>query len=299
MLRQPRLSGALLFMRVKIFSENSGKRLDAVVAGLLRTGLRQARKFIQEGGVFVDGSQKPKGYRLLPGQEITIKDRIFEDNEIQKTKIEIVSLTTHLAGLLKPPFMHSDKGRTRLSIQNLLPSVFPQTGACLLNRLDYLTSGILMVALTEKGRSVYKQAQEEGRVDKFYLALVRGELVEPVIVKNGLYTAKRKKVKVLDKEIEDFLRFTWIYPLRFFPARNQTLVKVRILKGQRHQIRAHLSSLGHPIVGDPLYGPPVAKSDARMYLHHYKISMPGFQAYNLPDWKALTCLDSMVIDNLI
>jgi 23S rRNA pseudouridine1911/1915/1917 synthase len=114
-----------------------------------------------------------------------------------------------------------------------------------------------------------------------------------------LDTLKRKKVKVLDKEIEDFLRFTWIYPLRFFPARNQTLVKVRILKGQRHQIRAHLSSLGHPIVGDPLYGPPVAKSDARMYLHHYKISMPGFQAYKLPDWKALTCLDSMVIDNLI
>ncbi|WP_457571959.1 pseudouridine synthase [Desulfovulcanus sp.] len=278
-------------MRVKIFSENSGKRLDAVVAELLRIGLRQARKLIQEGRVLVDGSQKPKGYKLLPGQEITIKERTFKDNEIQETKIEIVSLTTHLAGLLKPPFMHSDKGRESLSVQDLLPSIFPQTRACLLNRLDYLTSGILMVALTEKGRSVYNQAQEEGRVYKLYLALVQGELVEPVIVKKVIDAAKRRKVKVLRKESENFLRFTWIYPLRFFSARNQTLVKVRILKGQRHQIRAHLSSLGHPIVGDPLYGPPVAKSDARMYLHHYKISMPGFQTYKLPEWPGVELKD--------
>ena len=286
-------------MCVKIFSQTSGKRLDVVVAEFLRIGLRQARKFIQEGRVFVDGLQKPKGYRVLPGQEVLVKERTLKEDKGRQKPLEVVSVTADLAAVYKPSFMHSDKGRSTQSVQDMLHLIFPSTSVCLLNRLDYLTSGILMVGLTKKGCSVYKQAQEEGRIDKLYLALVQGELVKDVIVKKALYTAKRKKVKVLDKEIENFLRFTWIYPLKFFPARNQTLVKVRILKGQRHQIRAHLSALGHPIVGDPLYGPPVVKSDARMYLHHYKIIMPGFQAYRLPDWKALTCLDSMVIDNLI
>ena len=279
----PRLGGVLFFMRIKINPENSGKRLDALIAELLRIGLRQARKLIQEGRVVVDGSQRPKGYKLLPGQEIRIKEKSFKHNGIHEPVIEIVSSTTHLAALNKPPFMHSDKGKESLSVRDLLPSIFSQSEACLLNRLDYLTSGILMVALTEKGRNIYKQAQEEGRVDKFYLALVQGQLVEPVVVKKAIDAAKRKKVKVLGRESESFLRFTWIYPLKFFSAKNQTLVRVRILKGQRHQIRAHFSFLGHPIVGDPLYG-QVVEPGARMYLHHYKIRMPGFQACKWPDW---------------
>jgi 23S rRNA pseudouridine1911/1915/1917 synthase len=271
-------------MRIKIFPENSGKRLDALIAEFLHIGLRQARKLIKVGRVLVDGSQRPKGYKLLSGQEIIIKEKPLKDDKINyKTKIGVVSSATHLAALNKPPFMHSDTGRERFSVQSLLPSIFPQSEACLLNRLDYLTSGILMVALTEKGRNIYKQAQEEGKVDKFYLAQVRGKLVEPVVVKKAIDAAKRKKVKVLARESESFLRFTWIYPLKFFSAKNQTLVRARILKGQRHQIRAHLSFLGHPIVGDPLYGHAV-DSEARMYLHHYKISMPGFQASKWPEW---------------
>ncbi len=91
-----------------------------------------------------------------------------------------------------------------------------------------------------------------------------------LLLKIKLITVKEKKVKVLDEEDKDSTRHTKIVPKKIFEKQNRTLVEAIILKGKRHQIRAHLSYMGHPILGDPLYGYSNFAMP-RMYLHNFMV----------------------------
>jgi hypothetical protein len=63
-----------------------------------------------------------------------------------------------------------------------------------------------------------------------------------------------------------------------------SLLELTILRGARHQIRAHLADAGFPIVGDSLYGLESSDRAERMFLHHFEITLPGFEARWMPDW---------------
>ena len=64
-----------------------------------------------------------------------------------------------------------------------------------------------------------------------------------------------------------------------------SLLELTILRGARHQIRAHLADAGFPIVGDAQYGLESTSRAGRMYLHHFSIALPGFRAEAAPDWR--------------
>ena len=160
----------------------------------------------------------------------------------------------------------------------------------LLNRLDFLTSGLLLVGLSPTAREIYVRRQDGGEVCKQYFALVHGRLESGFVAAGALDTAKRRKVKVL-KNSAGPLRQSTVDPLlsgRFTLYGTEswrTLVRVRIQKGARHQIRAHLADSGHPIVGDPLYGSDT--DTPLLYLHHFAIRFSEFFADSRPDWPDL------------
>ena len=181
----------------------------------------------------------------------------------------------------------------------------------LVTRLDKETSGIVLGILENVAGGIsadsFREWERQGKVRKQYFCMVRGEAPFPLEMRRDLDTRNRAVTKILDEDSRDPTRHTLAEPLavlrgfelleRGILSRENsaapdagsdgvfTLLRVTILRGARHQIRAHLACAGFPVLGDPLYGEsedgPMA---ARMYLHHASLALPGFSALSMPGW---------------
>lgn len=264
-----------------------GQRLDAALALLLPdTGMRQRRRCFETHEILVNGIPRPKGFCVAHGDELRLVPRPAPDRPSGTTPpVSILCATPHFAAVYKPGGMHTAHiaGGPDDSLEMLLPSLFPQAEdtPILVNRLDRLTSGMVIVAFGQEQADLFRQLEDSGGVEKLYLAVVHGKLATPCNLDNVLDTAKRKTTRVLDMPNGDALRHTAILPLGgvSLPGRADsfTLVLASIHKGARHQIRAHLSHAGFPIAGDPLYGPEPAP-DMPLFLHHYHIEFADITA---------------------
>lgn len=242
----------------------------------------------------------------------------------------LLHLANGFAALYKPAGLHSARlsGGAQPNMENLLPDLLldlqsdmppnlqPDTPPdsptdqpgnwLLLNRLDRETSGILLAGNGPIARESFLDAENAGRVFKEYYAVVHGHFAEPVTLTARLHTANTPLTKVLEEFEPDSLRHTRVEPLcavqpnasiTGFTYAGQdsafSLVRCRIKKGRRHQIRAHLAHAGHAILGDPLYGPQSSphspqhgahEGGIRLFLHHFRITLPDFCAECPPGW---------------
>ncbi len=260
----------------------TGDRLDHVLKlACPEKSLRQVRRFWAQGQVLVNGRPCSKGHRVNQGDLVTVRIR-QQRQSASDVHIEVVAKQGGWAAVNKPCRMHTEGHElsSEPSLEDRLGVLFPESSVQLLNRLDFLTSGLVLLALDPGSADLYAQYQNNGQVEKDYLALVQGALTRMQTIRFGITSAKRKKVAVSQEASEDFLRWTEVFPLKVHNVSDQTLVRVRIRKGIRHQIRAHLASIGHPIVGDPVYGHGQAHM---LHLHHQEVTFPGFHAYAAPD----------------
>ncbi|WP_319203930.1 RluA family pseudouridine synthase [uncultured Ilyobacter sp.] len=137
------------------------------------------------------------------------------------------------------------------------------------NRLDMNTTGIIVVA-----KNAYTQAflQDKAEVKKYYQAIVKGIveedelMVEKPLGKEG--DELRRKVMLVEKGGQDAK--TLVKVIKRYPEKDLTLVELELFTGRTHQIRAHMESLGHPILGDELYGAKDVRARRQM-LHSYKL----------------------------
>lgn len=263
-----------------IGSGAEGYRLDKALHTFMPgAGLRLRRRLCDDGRVLVDGRARNAGYKVRSGQQV----EIIQGNEVatpQSLGLKIVRQDEMFAAISKPGGVHSASiaGRDEPCVEAILPDMFPNAEPALLNRLDNLTSGLLVVALTPEAKLRYQEFEDAGEIRKFYLAVVVGRLDGIVSIRKQLDTDNRKKTKVLDDNDADMRRWTDVTSLAHDHSADTTLVRCLIMKGARHQIRAHLASIGHPIVGDPLYG--IGREGLR--LHHHQIEFPGFRAESTP-----------------
>lgn len=137
------------------------------------------------------------------------------------------------------------------------------------HRIDKGTSGIVLFARDADTHRALSMAFEKREVKKNYLALVEGEIQEAGVVRSPLKDRGSGRVSVhpQGKSSE-----TVYHPLK--RENGKTLLEVRPLTGRRHQIRVHLYSIGHRLVGDPLYGHPKG-DEGRMMLHAWKLWIPS------------------------
>lgn len=249
-------------------------------------GRRRAQYLIRAGSVRVDGRTRPKGYRVCAGQEVSLQTQGPQAEAGEETllgKVGVVRATRDYAGLSKPGGLHSQiqMSSPEPALEQVLPGLFPDRDPVLLNRLDRATSGLLLVGLHCRAVQVYTRLQDEGQIIKTYLALVHGLLKAHTVVRTALNTAKRRKVQALPAKDPDPLRWTTVWPLACCPRFQASLLQVTIHKGRRHQIRAHLASIGHPVLGDGMYG---SERIGSLFLHHWKIRFSDFEAELAPDW---------------
>lgn len=144
-------------------------------------------------------------------------------------------------------------------------SVATETGYLVCHRLDTDTSGCLVMAKTAAGHRMMNLAFSEGRVRKTYTVVAEGNLPEEGEVRLAIGTWRRGRVSVGEgKSAITRYRVEW---------RRGTLLGALAwpLTGRTHQIRAHFSAAGAPLVGDPTYGGPIAD---RLMLHAWQVELP-------------------------
>ncbi len=174
-------------------------------------------------------------------------DVIFLDKPVgmlsQKSENADLSANEWLIG-----YMLSSNSTDAEKLSRFTPSV------C--NRLDRNTGGILLFGKTLPGTTALSKTLKERNFQKFYKTVVFGQIVKSEFIKG--YISKDEninKVTVYDKETPgcDYIE-TGYMPLRFNKERNLTELEVELVTGKPHQIRAHLASIKHPIIGDAKYG---------------------------------------------
>ena len=123
----------------------------------------------------------------------------------------------------------------------------------IIGRLDRNTSGVMLIAKTPEAKSMFGKFMMNKRFEKKYITLVKGKTPDYDSIIKPLCKAENDHYIVVD-EINGKFAHTDYKRTHYFPKYNASLLSVQIHTGKTHQIRAHLSSIGHPIIGDYAYG---------------------------------------------
>lgn len=233
--------------------------------------------------VLLNGKEARKGELVHDGDKVLIRElRSKRDIKYWPNLIygpKIIFKDEQLAALYKPPFMHTlpiNYGE-KDTLANYAAYMFPGdmddgyiTPPLFLSRLDYETSGLVLMARNGTAHRILRAKQEKGEILKVYALIAEGEVDREVVVTNAIITTGGGKVKVDRKRnFEDNSYHTKFVPEKKF--KGYTLFRAEIKKGRMHQIRAHAAFSGFPIVGDVKYGgkvvPPMNGLPIRPLLH--------------------------------
>jgi 23S rRNA pseudouridine1911/1915/1917 synthase len=253
-------------------NDRAPERLDLC---LIRLGLapsrRSANEYIQSGRVRVNGRILPKGASVAAGDRVELVEPAPATEINQNPNIDIAVLYADDAMIVvnKPGLMpcHPIRAGEHDTVINAVAARYPETAfgfdkpleGGLVHRLDNGTSGALLIARSQEALTTLRAALRHGAVRREYHAVVSGNLLEEIEITTPIAHHPKNRRKMVTAPAIELSRHarpaaTSIHPLR--QRSGFTLVAVQPRSGSRHQIRVHLASIGHPLVGDELYGGP-------------------------------------------
>ena len=253
-------------LSVLVPPQGEGQRLDKVLPELAQLSRAAVQALCQEGSVLVNGRPAGKKQLLRAGEEVVFLlpepvelevrpeaiplDVVYEDNwllVVNKPKGMVVHPAPgNYTGTLVNALLHHCKG----SLSGINGVIRPG----IVHRIDKDTSGLLIVAKNDRAHRGLAEQIQAHSFTREYEAIIHGHFRENTITINapiGRSPADRKKMCVTQKNAKNAV--THVEVLGEYPGFSH--VRCRLETGRTHQIRVHLSHLGHPVLGDVVYGP--------------------------------------------
>ena len=243
--------------------EDANKRIDAYIAKSANISRVNAQRLISEGKILVNGKSVKHSYKTQENDEITMEQEEPKEVELKAENIplEIIYEDKDIIVVNKPKGMvvHPANGNPDGTLVNAvmaickdsLSGIGGELRPGIVHRLDRDTSGIIIVAKNDKAHINLSEQIKNHKVEKTYIALVKGNVKENQATINmpiGRSNKDRKKMAVTKNGKTAITHFKVLKRYDKY-----TLLEVKIETGRTHQIRVHLSQIGYPIVGDMVY----------------------------------------------
>ena len=249
------------------------------MSGSLGFSSRQTKKLLKGKKVYINGKAAYRDNKLKDGDilEIDLSEESRKDIVAENIELSIIYEDEHILAVNKPPFMlvHPTPNHPTGTLLNAAAHYFEGQGVKgalrLLNRLDMNTSGIVVIPKSAEVHSKLDEMMKSGSVKKFYVAVIAGTIEpEKGIIDKPI--GKDENDSIRRKVKSDGQQAVTVYET-IKKSRDYSLVRLELVTGRTHQIRVHLSHLGHPIIGDTLYG-KVSQLIERQALHASDMEFP-------------------------
>lgn len=252
-------------INLEVDFEDADKRIDIYISKNIEDISRtQVQKLIDEGKILVDGKKIKSNYKVKSGDkiEIQIPDPVKVDILPEDIDIEILYEDEDIAVVNKPQGMvvHPAAGNYTGTLVNALlarcsnlSGINGEIRPGIVHRIDKDTSGVLVIAKNDVAHKKLAEQIKEHSVNRIYVALVEGIIKNDSGVINlpiGRHPVERKKMAVVKNGGRNAV--THFKVLERY--RENTLIQAKLETGRTHQIRVHMAHIGHPLVGDPVYG---------------------------------------------
>lgn len=265
---------------VEFVVAEGGERLDVFLAAR-RSDLSRSRirRLVEDGRVTVDGRHSKASLRLSTGQTVRIEVPPASTPRMRPSRIplNIVFEDRHLMVIDKAAGMvvHPGPGNEDETLANAALAHAPELEGVggerrpgIVHRLDKDTSGLIIAAKTDRAHASLSEQFENRSVTKVYLALVAGHPDSPeadIDAPIGRHPHDRQRMAIVSTGRPALTRYRVLTSYD-----GASLIEARPKTGRTHQIRVHMASIGHPVLGDAAYGRP-APGLRRQFLHAHEI----------------------------
>ena len=289
---------------ITVHKQEEGQRLVKLLGAYLKEAPNSFfYKMLRKKNITLNGKKADGTEKLKCGDEIRLflSDETYEKfagkvqpkEKFPMAKLNIVYEDSNVIFINKPAGMLSQKSvPSDVSLNEYLLGYLEKSGQwkqeeskafrpSVCNRLDRNTSGLVICGKSMAGLQQMAALLKDRSLHKYYLCLVKGVMTESQHLEGYLLKDENSnQVKIFQKETEGAAHIITEYePL--YTEGETTLLKVTLVTGKSHQIRAHLSSIGHPIIGDPKYGERKVNAFFRgthgiknQMLHAWKLTFP-------------------------
>ncbi|MDF2820032.1 MAG: pseudouridine synthase, RluA family [Clostridiales bacterium] len=285
-------------MRQLLITDNeAGQRFDKFLIKYMNQAPKSFfYKMLRKKNITLNGKKAEGSEMLAAGDEVKLflSDETidgFSNIVVQKanTNINIIYEDNHIIVVNKPVGVLSQKAeKDDISINEQIISYLIEKGEVdeqslrnfkpsVCNRLDRNTSGIILAGKSLQGTQFLSSIIKDRSLSKYYLCIVSGRLEEKKLIRGYiLKNEKTNKVEFYSKQVNDAVEIITEYePMKL--SSDYTLLRVKLITGRSHQIRVHLESIGHPILGDTKYSGNKRSNEFKLrnqLLHSNEIVFP-------------------------